>query len=226
MNEHGSVVCGAQLCKMRKAGAALFVVNTLTGAKLGQPPTKRLDGGSMTSPRVSISKRWVIVLLLPLVTLCGLWVYVFLSTRPPKEARLLKAFYAHRADTERLRDMLLADDQVRAVYVRSGVETTNSGLPHNPSEVNFPVSRYSEYRALLEQAGATEVFRAGEGNSEICIAVWASGFGGDTRHVNICCMDRAPANQVASLDDFYKTPKPRHPVFRHIDANWYLEADW
>jgi hypothetical protein len=29
-----------------------------------------------------------------------------------------------------------------------------------------------------------------------------------------------------SLDDFYKTPKPRKPVFRRVDGNWYLWADW
>jgi len=149
---------------------------------------------------------------------------VWTVLRYTKEARLLKAFYMHRADIERLRDMLLTDDQVRAVYARFGVETMKSGLPRNPSEVNFPAARYNEYRALLEKIGATEVFRAGEGDSEICVAVWSSG--GDTRRVNNCWMGRSPANQVASLDDFYKTPKPRHPVFRRIDANWYLGADW
>jgi hypothetical protein len=127
---------------------------------------------------------------------------------------------------ERLRDMLLADEQVNAIYFRQGVETKDSGLPHVPSEINFPARRYNEYRALLEEADSAEVFRAGERNPGVCIRVWASGFGGDTRHVNICWLQQSPTNQVASLDDFYKTPRPRHPVFRHIDGNWYLWADW
>lgn len=122
--------------------------------------------------------------------------------------------------------MLLADDQVRAVYARFGVETTKSGLPRDPSEVNFPVNRYNEYRSLLEEVGGTEVFRTADSNAGVCIMIWASGFAGDTRHVNNCWMLRPPVNQVASLDEFYKTPKPRHPVFRHIDENWYLGADW
>jgi hypothetical protein len=138
----------------------------------------------------------------------------------------MKAFYAHRDAYEHLRDMLLADGQVRAVYARLGVETTKSGLPRIPSEVNFPSGRYDEYRVLLEQIRSAEVFRRGENNSEICIALWASGFGGDTRHVDICWLDHTPVNEVARLGDFYKTPKPRHPVFRHIDGNWYLWADW
>ena len=113
-----------------------------------------------------------------------------------------------------------------AVYTRFGVETTSSGLPRPPSEVNFPASRFNEYKILLEQVGSLEVFRLGGDNSETGISLWASGFAGDTRHVDLCWLNHVPANQVASLKEFYKTPKPRHPVFRHIDGNWYLWADW
>jgi len=148
------------------------------------------------------------------------------SNRPPRERKLIENFYVHRPAFELLRDMLLADEHVRAVYARSGVETTKSGLPRVPTEVNFPVSRYNEYRVLLEQIGGSEVFRATENNSKICIAVWGGGFGGDTRHIDTCWLDRTPVTQVASLEDFYKTPKPHQPVFRHIDGNWYLWADW
>jgi hypothetical protein len=172
------------------------------------------------------AKRAGVVFLAVAVALCGLFAYVFLSSKPPKEKKLIEHFYAHRAAYESLRDMLLADEQVRAVYARSGVETTKSGLPRIPSEVNFPLGRYNEYLVLLKQIGSAEVFRAGENNSQICIAVWAHGFGGDTRHVDNCWLDQTPVNQVVSLGDFYKTPKPRHPVFRHIDGNWYLWADW
>jgi hypothetical protein len=175
--------------------------------------------------RISL-KRMAVLSWSLVAVLCGLFVLALPSNRPPKEKRLLENFYEHRAAFERLRDMLLTDKQVRAVYARSGVETTESVLPHVPSEVNFPANRYSEYRGMLEQIGGTEVFRAGEGNSTICISVWAGGFGGDTRHVDNCWLDMPPANQVSSLSDFYKTPKPRRPVFRHIDGNWYLWADW
>ncbi len=146
--------------------------------------------------------------------------------KPPEQQKLIAGFYAHRATYERLRDMLLADEQVRAIYVRQGVETKESGLPRAPGEVKFPVSRYNEYRALLEQADSAEVFRAEVRNPGICLSVWASGFGGDTRHVDACWLQQVPGNQVASLDDFYETSRPRHPVFKHIDGNWYLWADW
>lgn len=171
-------------------------------------------------------KRLAVLLLSSAAVLCGLFVFAWLGGKPPKEKRLLENFRAHREAFERLRDMLRADEQVRAVYARFGVETKESGLPQEPPKVNFPVGRYSEYRELLEQIGSTEVFRTGEDNSTVCISVWASGFGGDTRHVDNCWLKIPPANQVSSLSDFYKTPKPRRPVFRHIDGDWYLWADW
>jgi hypothetical protein len=175
--------------------------------------------------RISL-KRFAVLFLSVVAVLCGLFVFAALSGEPPKEQKLVENFYAHRAAFERLRDMLLADERVRAVYARLGVETKESGLPHVPSEVNFPVSRYNEYRGLLEQIGSTEVFRAGENNSTICVSVWASGFGGDTRHLDNCWLNTPPVTQVASLSGFYKTPKPRRAAFRHIDGNWYLWADW
>jgi hypothetical protein len=171
-------------------------------------------------------KRLAVLFLSSVAMLCGLFVLASLGSKPPKEKRLLADFYAHREVFERLREMLLSDKHVEAVYVRFGVETKESGLPHQPSKVNFPSDRYSEYRRLLEQIGSLEVFRTGEDSSTICVSVWASGFGGDTRHVDNCWLNIPPANQVSSLSDFYKTPKPRRPVFRHIDGDWYLWADW
>jgi hypothetical protein len=179
----------------------------------------------MARPTVPFT-RLARVLFLLLALLGAGFLYLRSCAKPPDESRLINNFYARRAIYERLRDMLLADEQARAIYVRQGVETRESGLPRAPAEVNFPVGRYDEYRALLEQAGSEEVFRTGASDLGICVSVWASGFGGDTRHVDACWLQQIPSNQSASLADFYKTPKPRHPVFRHIDSNWYLWADW
>jgi hypothetical protein len=163
--------------------------------------------------------------LLFLAALCVAWFCVFLTTKPPQEKALLEAFSKHRAVYEQLREMLLADENVRAVSAISGIETATSGLPRPPEQVNFAISRYNEYRSLLQQVNSPEVFRGLE-NNEVCISIWASGFAGDTRHIAECWLARAPAHQVSSLADFYKAPKPRHPVFRHVDGNWYLWADW
>ncbi len=180
----------------------------------------------MTGIKIPNAMKWASIFLFLGAVCVGLWAYLFPSQKPPEEESLLKAFYSNRTAYEHLRDMLLADEQVNEVYTRLGVETTSSGLPHPPTEVNFPPSRYNEYRILLEQVHSEQVFRRGDKNPEICISLWGAGFGGDTRHVDLCWLDHAPTNQTARLDDFYKTQKPRHPIFRHIDENWYLWADW
>jgi|SRR5271156_5523231 len=175
--------------------------------------------------RISLKRIAGLLACFPAV-LAGLFVVSMLSGRPPREQKLIQNFNAHSDAYERLREMLVADKQVRAVYSRFGVETMASGVPRVPSDVNFPSTRYDEYRGLLDQIGSTEVFRTGEDGSTICVSVWASGFGGDTRHLDNCWLQTSPVNLVASLSDFYNTAKPRRAAFVHVEDNWYLWADW
>jgi len=174
-----------------------------------------------------IRVKWVGgILLLFVAVLCGLFVYVFPSGKPPKERKVVENFYAHRTAYERLRDMLQEDKQLLRV-AGWGVETSTSGPHRVEPGGDFPINRYNEYLMLLSQIGGKGAFRArGEHPDLVGVLVWATGWGGDTRHVEICWIDHEPTNQVASLDDYYQMPKPRRPVFRHIDGNWYLAADW
>jgi hypothetical protein len=96
-----------------------------------------------------------------------LWLYF--CSRPPRASKLIDDFYSRRATYERLRDLLLADEQVRAIYARWGVETVESGLPHAPGEMNFPVGRFNEYRMLLERAHSEEVFVLKEAIAEYAL---------------------------------------------------------
>lgn len=154
------------------------------------------------------------------------FLFVRLRNRPPSDKSIVESFYAHRSAYEKLRDMLLADDQLLRV-ASWGVETTNSvGFSHPPVE-GFSVARYKEYLALLRDVGGLSAFRGkGASPESVSVAIWASGWAGDTRHIQICWVAHEPVNQVADLDDYYRTPKPRHPVFRHIEGNWYIWADW
>jgi hypothetical protein len=167
-----------------------------------------------------------IIVLAFLAVLGAAWAILFLSMKPPKEQKLIENFYAHRVAYKRLRDMLLADQQVDAVYADWGVETAKSGLPHKPPDVSFSLSRYNQYVALLEQTGSKEIFRARDYPGLLCIGAWASGWAGNTRHIGICWGDQEPANQVANLDDYYRDPRRPRDVFRHVDGKWYLRADW
>jgi hypothetical protein len=146
---------------------------------------------------------------------------------PPKEANVLQNFYAHRATYERLRDMLIEDKKL--VRVASwGVQTTTSMATSERPTGDFAVGRYNQYLALLKEVGGIGAHRdRNDPPADLCIWVYASGWaGGDTRHLDVCWENQPPISQVASLDDFYRTPKPRKPVFRHVDGNWYLWADW
>lgn len=165
------------------------------------------------------------VLSLALALLCVGLLYLYFSSRPPRESKLVGNFIPAAPHTS-VCETCFWPTEVRAVYARRVVETAESGLPHAPGGMNFPLRRFNDYRMWLEQAHSEEVFRVEGSNRGICIAAWAAGFGGDTRHIDTCWMEQIPLNQAAGLDDFYKTPKPRHPVFRHIDSNWYLWADW
>jgi hypothetical protein len=173
------------------------------------------------------SKRIGLLLVSAIAALCCVFVYQFSRSKPPEEKKLIDNFYAHRAEFDRLRDMLLEDKDVLRV-ASWGVETTKSmGGRSIPPEGGFPVNRYNEYLALLRETGGIGAFRGrGDHPESVSISVWATGWGSSTRHIHIYWSDHAPPNEVHSLDDYYLTEKPRHPVFRHIDGNWYLWADW
>jgi hypothetical protein len=167
----------------------------------------------------------VILLLLPVAALGGLFLYLYYRGQPPKQGKLIDNFHAHRAAYESLRDMLESDDGLLRV-ASWGVETTKSGISI-PPEGHFPVDRYHQYLGLLKEAGGIGAFRGPGAHPEtLGIDVWAWGWAGDTRHVWICWLGHEPTNQIASLEAYYQTPKPRRPAFRHLDGNWYLGADW
>ncbi len=160
-----------------------------------------------------------------MVTVMTLVLYAgHFSARPPKESKLVQNFYDHQRAYERLRDMLLADKQLMVV-ASWGIETPNSG-PAKPPIADFPITRYDEYLSLLKEIDAKGVSRGREQNPTVCVWVWASGWAADTRHRDVCWLDKEPNNQVASLDEFGRTPKPRKPVYKQISGNWYLWADW
>lgn len=160
------------------------------------------------------------------VVVCALEGLVLFSMTPPKESKLIADFQAHRAAYERLREMLLADQQIEEVS-KKGIKTSGSLLLQRPSDLNFPLARYQEYMTLLSVIGRDGIFKGEEKQAmRACVIAWGAGWAGDTRHSWVCWADREPTNQVASLDDYYKNPNRPRYASRHIDGNWYLTADW
>jgi hypothetical protein len=171
-------------------------------------------------------KRLGFIVLFAIAILAGLLLYLRSGSRPPAEEKLIKNFYAHRAAYERLRDMLLADQQLVRI-AKWGVETTKSVVPQKPPAGDFPAGRYHEYLALFQETGSLGASRAeGVRPESVGVWLWSSGWAGEAMHAEIVWSEREPANQVDSLSNFDKAPKPRHPVFRKIEGHWYLWADW
>jgi hypothetical protein len=165
------------------------------------------------------------VLLCALLAFVGVTIF-FPHRSLPKEDQVIRNFYAHRAAFEQLRDMLIEDNKLIRL-ADWGVQTTTSMATSELRTGDFPVDRYNQYLGLLKEVGAIGAHRdRSQPSASVCVWIYASGWAGDTRHLDLCWENEVPANQVASLDDFYKTPKPRRPAFRHVESNWYLWADW
>ncbi len=169
--------------------------------------------------------KWIGIILFSVVALiASILIAMSVSMRPPKESKIRSDFRVHRGEYEQLRKMLLDDKDVHLVAAW-GILTTDSPIAKMPPDGGMPVERYQEYLALLKQSGAISVGQWKD-PSETKLLVWASGFAADTRHVAVAWLDHEPPNTMISLDAFYRTPKPRNPVYIHIDGNWYIWADW
>jgi hypothetical protein len=122
--------------------------------------------------------------------------------------------------------MLQADGQLRRV-AGWGVETRQPFYLGDISGSTFPKDRYTQYLALLKQAGGMLSSRTEGEHADPSILVWGWGWGGHTKHIAICWVDQAPTNQIATLDDYHGKGgyRKRMVAFRHIDANWYLCTD-
>jgi hypothetical protein len=169
--------------------------------------------------------RFIVIILSSVVACFALLLtIVSITSRPPKESKIISDFNAHRAAYEQVRTMLSEDKGVDLV-ADWGIENTGSPMSKIPPDGEMPVARYQEYLALLKQTRAKLVAR-GEEPHEVCFGTWASGFAGETRHLEVCWLEREPSNTVASLDAFYATPKPRKPSYAPIDGNWHIWADW
>jgi hypothetical protein len=144
---------------------------------------------------------------------------------PPKESDLIQSFYKNRAAFEKLRDMLKADQNLARV-APWGVETIKPFHLGNATGV-FPADRYQQYLTLLHQVGSDLAFRNKGEPADPGIDVWAFGWAGDTKHIDIIWMDEVPTNQVTNLDRC-RAPAlygNRQYFYRQIEGNWYLDTD-
>jgi hypothetical protein len=196
------------------------MINDQVQAAMKEPPI-------ITPPVKTKGSRFIACGFMILLAAFGFLIFLFYlgMPRPPKQSKLLQNFYAHRAAFEQLRDMLQADGNLSRV-ASWGVETTKPFFLGYPSENVFPLDRYKKYLALLKQTGGAVASRSEGEPADPSVMAWGWGFAGYTRHIGICWMEKAPTNQIASLDGFHnRIQYPRQIAYRHIDHNWYLWTD-
>jgi hypothetical protein len=121
---------------------------------------------------------------------------------------------------------MLSEDKGVEGVAPWGIQPDGSPVWKTPPDGGMRVERYQEYLVLLKEIGASRVDRGGDDPLEVSFGTWGSGWGGDTRHIEICWLEREPSNTATSLDAFYRTAKPRSPSYVHIEDNWYIWADW
>jgi len=137
--------------------------------------------------------------------------YLF-NPSPPKEAEVIQKFNKNRAIFEQLREMLQKDPNLS-----------------NPGVALSPPDKIEKYQSLLKVVGSPSVFQWGRGtNAYISFMVWGWGFAGSTEHLCINWVNEKPTNQIPTLDGYrgQRVYPNTVVVYKHIDQQWYLSADW
>ncbi|HEY2328926.1 MAG TPA: hypothetical protein VGI63_03840 [Verrucomicrobiae bacterium] len=135
----------------------------------------------------------------------------FFEASPPKEAGLIQKFNENHDTYEQLREMLQTDPYL------------------SRREEYSPPEKIEKYQSLLKVVGSPSVWVDGRGtNADLFFMVWGRGFAGETEHLCICWLNQIPTNQITTLDGY--RGQSRYPdtvvVYKHIEQQWYLSADW
>ena len=159
-----------------------------------------------------------LVIFFGLLIVGAVWLYF--QCIPPKDSTLIKQFYAHRDEFEKLRGMLQRDHNIRQVAAY-GLSTTNRDEPDTltPEQAGLQRSRYTEYLATFKNVDA---ILAVHNDGEYYFLIKRCGFAGGGWGIAVVSREIAPSNQIASLDDYQKTDHSSGGVYRHIEGDWYL----
>jgi hypothetical protein len=157
-----------------------------------------------------------------MAVMAGLLLWLRHLGTPPRERSLLETFHQHRHRYERLAVLMRADPTLHGVIRRSRSVHRGDGWFQDVAPAD---TSYDEYFRLLEEARAARVDRRRR-DPGVCIALWGWGWAGEGRRLAVCSLECPPNRQVASLDEFHRSPMPHEPAYRHIEGDWYLWADW
>jgi hypothetical protein len=163
----------------------------------------------------------VTLLVALILGLGALYLWARSCATPPRDAKLVRQFYAHRNDFEKLRKMLQEDPGIMVV-ANDGLNSYGSAA-YTPEQAGLSKSRYEEYLTTLKKTGALAAYRDqgySHHDEEFGFSMRRWGWAGYGWHLDIISRDAEPINQIASLDDFDWAPGSF--AYRHIDGSWYL----
>jgi hypothetical protein len=175
-------------------------------------------------PRDTTARRAQTVCAVALVLLGCLVLWRYVSTTPPTDAQLERAFVDHRADFRKLRDMILAEREFLAISDAGRIQyrDTKSNAVRGRG-VNMSLEPFCSYRKLLDAAGAECVLRM-SGSRVVKIRIFSCGLmmSGKTKSLVFWpSSDRAyPPPVVQSTDDC----RGNGTWYKAIgEENWYIE---
>jgi hypothetical protein len=144
----------------------------------------------------------------------GLLAFRRSEARHPTDRDMLATFQRHRAEFDRLRDMILQDHGLLRVDPRST-------SPEDPSQIGISRSRIAEYRALLNELGLSGGIAISEDRTTIELTASTEGFvtlGSEKGYAYSKRVD--PRYVVDDLDAM--SSAGNGAAWRRIDDGWYL----
>jgi hypothetical protein len=134
------------------------------------------------------------------------------ESRHQSDAELIETFRRHRAQFERLRQMLGEDRGLLAVDDRRT-------WPEDPVAVGVPASRIDQYRALMGELGLLRI-AISEDRQTIDLVASSRGFVTHGSHKGYLYSTALQQGVVADLDALPHVGS--WSGLRHLDGGWYL----
>ena len=150
----------------------------------------------------------------------------FAAARPPSQASVASRFERHRADYERLREMVLAD----GLQLVDGHGETFSKTGHlsgtSPAASGIAAGRAAIYKRLMRSADVPWI-RAGPDGALRGFYTAGWGFGGRGWRLCLTWSAKKPESLVPTIDGWRPQGRGKtEVVWSPIGGDWYVEMIW
>jgi hypothetical protein len=159
----------------------------------------------------------ILTAILLLTSTLLLFDHFVINHRHPSDADMIKKFYKHKAQFEELREMLLADKDVRGVNLKRIVLVNENK--------NIPEERIMKYRTLLSKLDLNGGVGVSANRKNISFTSSLNGWATHNSEKGYMYTDiPIESTSIFSGLDTFK-PHEIHSGVRLIEKNWYLYYD-